>query len=58
MAISVSDEEILDAVKLLAKEGVLTEPTGAVSIAGLRNKWLVVFKKSPDWNEPAAYRFL
>jgi len=36
VAIAVSDEDILDAVKLLAKEGVFAEPTGAVSIAGLR----------------------
>lgn len=36
MAIAVSDQEILDAVRLLAREGVFAEPTGAVSIAGLR----------------------
>ena len=36
-AMTVSDEEILDSQMLLAKsEGIFAEPTGAVSLAGLR----------------------
>jgi threonine synthase len=37
-AVSVSDEEILDGIKLLAnKEGIFTEPAGGVTIAALKN---------------------
>ena len=36
-AIAISDEEIMDAVKLLAKyEGIFAEPSGAVGIAALK----------------------
>jgi len=37
VAVSVTDDEIVDAIKLLAKtEGVFTEPAGAVAIAALK----------------------
>lgn len=37
VAVAVQDEEILEALKLLARtEGIFAEPTGAVPIAGLR----------------------
>ena len=36
---SVTDEEIIDAYKILAKEGVFCEPASAASVAGLiKNK--------------------